>query len=75
MGSYEWGYRVTIAITHIRGWGCITLLITTHEPPSKGLVGLEGRSFLAYCMVERPFLGGQVPLRSLRYGEGSWNRF
>ena len=27
--------RVTILITHIRG--LITLLITTHEPPSRGL--------------------------------------
>ena len=26
--------RVTILITHI--WGLITLLTTTHEPPSKG---------------------------------------
>ena len=38
MASYEWGYtvisKVTIVITHIRG--LITILITTHEPPSRG---------------------------------------
>ena len=33
MGSYKWGIsRVTILITHFRG--LVTLLITTHEPPS-----------------------------------------
>ena len=42
MGSYKWGYkglgfrvisRVTMNITHIRG--LITVLIATHEPPSR----------------------------------------
>ena len=35
MGSYKWGYKVTIVITHIRGR--ITPLITTHGPPSRAL--------------------------------------
>ena len=33
--------RVTILITHIRG--LITLLITTHEPPSRGCLIVEAR--------------------------------
>ena len=41
MGSYKWAKsRVTIIITHIRG--LITLLITTHEPPSTGMGGFTG---------------------------------
>ena len=31
MGSYKWGYKEVI--THIKGHR--TLLITTHEPPSR----------------------------------------
>ena len=32
--------RVTVIITHIRG--LITPLITTHEPPSRGLIRRQG---------------------------------
>ena len=44
MGSYKGVIRkVTIVITHIRG--LITILITTHEPPSTSTVsiGAAGR--------------------------------
>ena len=35
MGSYTWVIsKLTIVITHIRG--LTTILITTHEPPSRG---------------------------------------
>ena len=36
MGSYKWGHKVAIVTTHIRG--LVTILITTHEPPSREFI-------------------------------------
>ena len=68
MCSYKWGYlglrvevisRITIITAHIRG--LITLLITTHAPPS---IGPESPRY-RYCSVIEKYDAGQAWFRGL----------